>query len=72
MTSLSTLTRPVTRAEKRGTRPLRILYADDMKELRDLMGIVLGNEGHLLQTCANGALARDQSVQSHGSLPSTW
>jgi CheY-like chemotaxis protein len=41
-------------------RPLRILYADDMKELRELITIVLGREGHAVETAANGSLALDR------------
>ncbi len=36
---------------------MRILYADDMKELRELMGYVVCAEGHMLETCSNGLLA---------------
>jgi two-component system, chemotaxis family, chemotaxis protein CheY len=59
MTSSTTLPRPAA-SGKPSAKPLRVLYADDMKELRDLMGIVLGNEGHKLETCGNGALACEQ------------
>lgn len=38
-------------------RPLRILYADDMKELRELITIVLGREGHKVETAPNGSAA---------------
>jgi CheY-like chemotaxis protein len=41
-------------------RPLRILYADDMKELRELITIVLGREGHTVETAANGSLALER------------
>lgn len=40
-----------------GRRPLRIFYADDVRELRELMGLVLSAEGHMLETCSNGLLA---------------
>lgn len=39
---------------------LRVLYAEDMKELRELMRIVLTREGHGLETCENGQLALDR------------
>ncbi len=39
------------------TRPLRILYAEDVRELRELMGHVVCADGHLLETCSNGMLA---------------
>lgn len=51
--SASTPSRPV-------NRTLRILYADDVRELRELMGIVLSAEGHMLETCSNGLLACEQ------------
>lgn len=59
MTTETTIARPMRRGNKPSARPLRVLYADDMKELRDLMTIVLGNEGHTLKTCENGALAHE-------------
>lgn len=40
--------------------PLRVLYAEDMRELRELMRIVLSGEGHSLETCENGQLALDR------------
>jgi two-component system chemotaxis response regulator CheY len=43
-----------------GTRKsLRVLYADDMKELRQLMEIVLGRDGHKVDAVADGGLAID-------------
>jgi two-component system chemotaxis response regulator CheY len=59
MTTETTIARPARRAGKPAARPLRVIYADDMKELRDLMGIVLGNEGHTLKTFENGAMAHE-------------
>ena len=41
-------------------RPLRVLYAEDMRELRELMCIVLAREGHWLEACENGRLACDR------------
>ena len=40
-------------------RPLRILYADDMKQLREFMTIMLNREGHLVETVEDGAEALD-------------
>lgn len=56
----STLTRLQSRGENSATRPLHVLYADDMLELRELMGHVLGREGHTLETCSNGEMALAQ------------
>jgi two-component system chemotaxis response regulator CheY len=39
------------------SRPLRVLYADDMKELRDLIAIVLSRDGHQVETVEDGSLA---------------
>jgi CheY-like chemotaxis protein len=36
---------------------LRVLYADDLPELRDLARISLSREGHGIECCADGALA---------------
>jgi CheY-like chemotaxis protein len=70
MTSSSTLPRLQSRGGKPTTRPLRVLYADDMLELRELMGHVLGREGHTLETCSNGemALAQLQLAPNHYDL----
>ncbi len=38
-------------------KSLRVLYADDMKELRQLMEIVLGRDGHQVDSVADGSLA---------------
>lgn len=41
-------------------RMLRVLYAEDMRELRELMRIILEGEGHRLDACENGQLALDR------------
>ncbi len=41
-------------------RSLRILYADDLLQLRELMQMVLSREGHRLETVENGRLALDR------------
>ena len=38
-------------------RPLRILYADDVRELRDVARICLGREGHTVECVEDGDLA---------------
>lgn len=40
-------------------KSLRVLYADDMKELRQLMEIVLDRDGHRVDSVADGHLALD-------------
>lgn len=38
-------------------RPLRILYAEDLLQLREFMTIMLGKEGHQVDTSPDGAAA---------------
>lgn len=38
-------------------KSLRVLYADDMKELRQLLEVVLGRDGHKVESVADGHLA---------------
>ncbi len=38
-------------------KSLRVLYADDMRELRQLLEIVLGRDGHKVDSVADGHLA---------------
>ncbi|MBA4137515.1 MAG: hypothetical protein C0518_09390 [Opitutus sp.] len=38
-------------------KSLRVLYADDMKELRDLLTIVLSRDGHRVETVPDGSVA---------------
>jgi CheY-like chemotaxis protein len=37
--------------------PLRILYADDLRELREFMSVMLARQGHLIETVADGSSA---------------
>ena len=41
-------------------KPLRVLYADDMRQLRELIVIVLGRDGHFVETAANGEEALEK------------
>ena len=59
MMSVSTTSQdstPSTGAE----RPRRVLYADDMKQLRELITIVLTREGYVIETAADGQDALDR------------
>ena len=38
-------------------KPLRVLYADDMRELRELLEIVLARDGHRVESVSDGNLA---------------
>jgi len=61
-TTASSMTRP------EGTRKaLRVLYADDMRELRQLMEIVLGRDGHKVETVPDGSLAIDLVQKDPGA-----
>lgn len=35
-------------------RPLRVLYADDVRELRDVIRLTLGRDGHAIECAAQG------------------
>jgi CheY-like chemotaxis protein len=41
-------------------KSLRILYADDVRELREVARIALTREGHTIECVADGSLARDR------------
>ena len=41
-------------------RPLRILYAEDLPEMRELAHMILTPLGHSLECCDNGKLAWDR------------
>jgi two-component system chemotaxis response regulator CheY len=41
----------------RSRKSLRVLYADDMRELRQLLEIVLGRDGHRVDSVGDGHLA---------------
>lgn len=41
----------------RAAHPLRILYAEDLRELRDFTRMVLTKDGHLVETVPDGAAA---------------
>src|SRR5262245_24697345 len=40
-------------------KSLRVLYADDMRELRQLLEVVLGRDGHKVESVHDGHLALD-------------
>lgn len=53
----TTVTTPATAP---AVRPLHILYAEDLKQLRDFMGLMLGREGHTVETADDGSIALDR------------
>lgn len=54
--SIPVTTQNTTTAPKKS---LRVLYADDMKELRQLLEVVLGRDGHKVESVCDGNLALD-------------
>ena len=48
-------------------KSLRVLYADDMRELRQLLEIVLGRDGHRVDSVPDGHLALDE-VKKHPGM----
>lgn len=61
---LATTVSPTTTASTPPARPLRIVYADDMRELRELVAIVLGKEGHTVDTVPDGKLALEHLTRT--------
>lgn len=47
-------------SEPASARPLHILYAEDLKQLREFMVIMLGREGHTVETAEDGAAALER------------
>lgn len=47
--------------------PRRVIYADDMKELRELVQIVLGREGYAVDTAVNGKVALESITARPGA-----
>ena len=41
-------------------RPLHILYADDLRDLREVLRIALTREGHTIECVADGSLALER------------
>jgi CheY-like chemotaxis protein len=58
-------TRPTTPSE--GPSRVRILYAEDLRELRDLVRIVLTREGHSVECSANGVDALEKLISAPGA-----
>ena len=52
----------------RAVHPLRILYADDLKELRDFMHVALTKDGHLVETVSDGAAALEWLRQAGAAI----
>lgn len=51
----------------RPRKSLRVLYADDMRELRQLLEIVLGRDGHKVESVHDGKLALEMLRRDPGA-----
>lgn len=51
---------PTSSTTKTVPRALRVIYAEDLPELRQLMQLVLSRDGHALETYADGSLALER------------
>ena len=51
---------PIIQSSVPARKFFRVLYADDMLQLRELIAIVLHRDGHVVETAANGRLALDK------------
>lgn len=59
---------PAAPAQPPAIRPLRILYADDMLELRVLLQDALALEGHSIETAGDGTQALERLKQDHSGF----
>jgi CheY-like chemotaxis protein len=48
-------------------RTMRVLYADDVRQLRDLLNIVLSKEGHTVECVADGLQALEKVTATPGA-----
>jgi two-component system chemotaxis response regulator CheY len=51
-------------AAARTRKSLRVLYADDMRELRHLLEIVLGRDGHKVDSVGDGQVALEMVMKN--------
>lgn len=49
--------------DARTSRPRRVLYADDVRQLRDIVSLILAREGFEVETVEDGALAWERLQQ---------
>jgi len=49
-------------------RPLRILYADDLRALREMLHMALTREGHSIECVPNGRVAWERLVLDHATF----
>jgi two-component system, chemotaxis family, chemotaxis protein CheY len=60
MDPTATTTAPIPAAAPTAKRSLRILYADDLHELRDVARISFGRDGHQIECVSDGAIALER------------
>jgi CheY-like chemotaxis protein len=51
---------PTSEAANPARKQYRVLYADDMQQLRELIGIVLSRDGHTVESAADGRLGLEK------------
>jgi two-component system chemotaxis response regulator CheY len=49
-------------------KPLRILYADDLRDLREVLRMALTREGHTIECVADGSLALERLAKDCSSF----
>src|SRR3979490_3027121 len=64
----TTMSETATSSLSAATRPLRILYAEDMNALRELMSIAMTQEGHFIETVGNGSEALERLTQADAAF----
>lgn len=60
MQTLTTMNTPPSHVATSAKRKLRILYADDMRDLREVARISLTRDGHTIECVADGRLALEK------------
>ena len=55
-----TMPAPIKTPASPRVRPLHILYADDLRDLREVLRIALTREGHTIECVADGSLALER------------
>ena len=59
---------PISRQIAPLPRPLRILYADDLRDLREVLRIALTREGHQIECHADGRMALERIMADYAAF----
>lgn len=59
---------PASSTRLRALHPLRILYADDFRELREFMRTILTKQGHLIEAVPDGRTALEWLQRAGGAV----